>query len=190
MSTPGTDKQPSLWLFVKSERSHGYFHLRASVCTDSRERNPQERERFPYGCSDRYQGPYYSGLEAGCQGDSGSQKSPDRGTAVYGFNQLEYRDEHSIDLGKAERMVKTLKAIERKLAKLAEVRGYARTYPEYIGRLAEVLGAKGIVVERSQQSREMTGERYEWLSVGDGINRAANLIWQWQREALGSEVQA
>ena len=183
-----SEKPLSLWLFVREERGNGYFHLHATVCTDSREHSPTERDRYPYGTRDRYQGPLYSDLQASCQGDTSSQRSPAREGAVYGFGRLEYGQRHSTDLGEAERMVKTIKGLERKLQKLADVRGYARTYPEYIGRLAEALGAKGIVIERSQQSRDMTGERYEWLTVGDGINRTANRIYQWQREAIGDEA--
>jgi hypothetical protein len=184
-------KTPSLWLFVREERRDGYFHLRARITTDSRERHPESREgRFPYGCDDRYAGPLYSDLQASCQGDSGSRQSETRECAVYGFNELVYGERYATDLREAERMVQTLKALNRGLAKLAEVRGYARTYPEYIGRLAEVLKCKGMVFERSRQSAEMTGEKYEWLSIGDGITRAANLIYQWQREGKPEAVSA
>lgn len=175
-----------LYLIVTEERSYGYFHLSARIASDRCE----DGHRWPYGLSDRYDGPLYSDLVARCQGDTGSQQSTDRESAVYGFGPLEYRERHSTDLRDAERMVKTLKSLDRGLAKLAETRGYARSYGEFIGRLAEVLKCKGIAMQRTHEHAAMMGHTWEWLSIGDGVRAIHNRIWQWQREAMRQEVSA
>jgi hypothetical protein len=183
-----SETKQDLYLLVQEERSHDYYHLRARVVTKAREE--RDTESYPGGTRDRYQGPKYDGLQAGCQGDQGSRKAEGREGAVYGFGRLEYREVFSVDLGDAERMVKTLRALERKIAKLGEVRGYARSYGEFLGRFAEALGAKGMVFRRNQKHAATTGQTWEWTTVGDGINKAANLIYQWQREGQPEGVSA
>jgi hypothetical protein len=177
-STPQQDR----YLLLTEERTHDgylgrYFHMRVRVVTDKYERG----ERVPYGNDDTYgDGPLYSGLRGSCQGDDQSAVREGADQAVYGYREMEYHDVYTLDLRKARRMCKTLEAINRKLDKLSEARGYCRSWGEWIGRVAEALGCKGIVIDRGQP--DASGYRYRWESIGDGINAANNAVWRWQRE--------
>ena len=76
-------------------------------------------------------------------------------------------------------MAKTLEAIDKGLDKLSAARGYARSYGEYLGRVSEVLGCAGMAFERNAKSREISGQRWDWTSIGDGVNRANHAIHLW-----------
>lgn len=176
-----------LYLVVSEVREHGYFHLHARISTDRHENG----QRYPYGTDDDYSdGLLYSGLRASCQGDERSRLDTNRFNAVYGYDRLDYHDCHSVELRKAKRMVKTLERVERGLAKFSETRGYCRSYGEYLGRLAEVLGCIGMAFMQTPKRRNMSGQDYRWMTVGDGVNEANNLIYQWQREALDQQEAA
>lgn len=166
-----------MYLLVTEQREHGYFHLRAAVVTQKYEHNAW----IPYGIDDDYSdGLLWSGLRVNCQGDRDSQVR-DR-EPVYGFA-TEYRDVFSIDVRKARRMLKTLERIERNLNKLSEVRGYVRNFGEYLGRVAEALDCSGIAFQRTEKTQEITGQQYEWMNIGDGVNRANHRVYLWQQEA-------
>lgn len=176
------------YLLLVEERSSGfgyssqYYHQRARVVTDRYERG----ERVPYGISDTYDGPLYSGLHVSCQGDDDSRRKGIE-AAVYGI-EAEYHDVHRVRLGDAKRMHAMLQSIAKGLEKIERKRGYARSWPEYLGRVAEILGCEGIVCENSARTREVTGVRWRWMTTGEGINYAANLIYQWQRELQEREA--
>lgn len=185
-TTNKTDRKQALYLAVSEERSNGYFHLTARVCGERFE----DGQRVPQGVDDDYSdGLLYSYLRCSCQGDADSQRSERREQAVYGYDRLDYRDHYKGDLRTLKRMVKTLEHIERKLGKLGEVRGYARSYGETLGRLAEVLGCQGMAFQKSATHAERSGQRYRWTSIGDGVNEANNAIYQWQREALDQDAE-
>src|SRR5262245_27176880 len=174
-TTAKADEQPR-YLLVTEEQKDGYYHQYARVVRSEYEGG----QRYPWGLSDRYDGPLYSGLRARCQGDQSSRKAEAREQAVYGSD-VGYSEQYHVDLREARRMVKMLEAIDRGLAKLAAKRGYARGWGQYLGRLAEVLRCEGIVIDRGQDHEHRSGYRYDWLSVGVGITAADNLIWKWQR---------
>lgn len=189
MSTNRNDKptKPSLYLVVSETRDNGYFHLHARVSTD---RYEGSTGRVPYGVDDDYSdGLLYSYLRISCQGDERSQRHADTRQAVYGWDHPEYRDHYKGDLRTLKRMVKTLEHLERKLGKLSETRGYARSYGEYLGRVAEALGCAGMAFQQSAKRAQMSGQPWRWTTVGDGVNEANNAVWQWQREALDQDAQ-
>ena len=182
------------YLLITEERTRGfgfekeYFHLYARVVRDRYENG----DRYPYGLDDTYgNGPLLSGLRATCQGDTSSQQHEHLGDAVYGIG-LEYHDAYSsrLELRQLRRMTKTFEAVERKLAKLQETRGHYRTYGEYLGRLAEVTGCSGMALLTTEKTYQQSGVRYQWLSLGDGVNAANNRIWSWQRELKAREQEA
>jgi hypothetical protein len=176
-------KGNALYLRVVETRDNGYFHLRAQVCTQRYEAS-EHSEWKPYGVEDDYSdGLKYTHLRSSCQGDNGTQRAADSFKAVYGFD-TEYHDAYRLDLRQLRRMTKTLELVERKLAKLQEARGYVRSYGEYLGRVAEVLGCVGMVFDRDSQVALRTGQRYQWMSVGDGVNHANHRIYLWQQEAV------
>lgn len=179
--TTETDR-PELHVLVTEERSAGfgysaqYYHLTARVVAQKFENH----EWTPYGdLRDDYDGPLYANLRIRCQGDDDSrQRAADR-EQVYGFS-CEYHDVHTVDASKAERMHKTLKTIAAKLDKFNETRGYIRSFGEYVGRIAEAIGAAGIGIDHGKPRQYSS--RYEWQSIGDGINRTNGLVWQWIEE--------
>lgn len=172
------------YLLLTEDRNHDSytgrtFHMRVRVVTDTYERGA----RLPYGLDDTYgDGLLYSGLRGSCQGDDQSALRETGAEVVYGYRELEYHDVYSLDLRKARRMCKTLETIDRRLSKLSEARGYCRSWGEWIGRVAEALGCKGIIVDRGEHSEQTrkSGYRYQWDSIGDGINAANNAVWRWQ----------
>jgi len=167
------------YLLVWQERRDEYMHLYARVVTDRYERG----ERWPWGLDDDYdyKGLLYSGLRVACQGDARSQTRDHE--PVYGFH-IEYCDLFSVDREKAGRMHKTLTLIAKRLEKLGASRGYYRSYGEYLGRIAEVLGCAGIVIDRqTTKVAQDSYSRYRWESVGDGVNTVNHLVLLWQREA-------
>lgn len=171
--------QPLYLRLIEDQTDRDYYHLTARVCVQKYE----DHAYVPYGCDDDYSdGLLWSGLRISCQGDARSrQRAEGQGESgpVYGFG-VSYADQyHTLDLRRVRRMAKTLERIERGLGLLQERRGYVHTYGEYVGRVAEVLGCAGLVVERSARSREVSGLRYDWLGTGDGINAVNRLIWAW-----------
>lgn len=180
------EKDQDLYLVVSEERSHGgYFHLRARVTTS---RYEQGNGQVPYGCDDTYgDGLLVSGLRVSCQGDERSQLREH--DPVYGF-EVEYAEVHALRVREARRMLKTLEYVERKLRKQYDTRGSVKTYGEYVGRVAEALGCKGIAVQKTDKQYQLSGYRWDWYSIGDGVNQVNNRIWRWVREAQERQEQA
>jgi len=165
--------RPDYYVLVTQDNTHGYFRLHGRIVTQRLENS----EWIPYGgLGDEYDGPLYANLQARCQGDDNSRKREAGREQVYGFD-FEYHDVYSVDLRKAERMAKTLKAVSVKLDKINETRGYVQSFGEYVGRIAEAIGAKGIGVDLDKTRRN--GYRWEWMPIGDGVNRVNRMIWQW-----------
>lgn len=75
-----------------------------------------------------------------------------------------------IDLDEATRYARVLKMIDKKLAKVREARGYCVDVVDYLGRVAEAIGADCFVVACTPEAREMGGYRNRCLSIGDGLN--------------------
>ena len=48
--------------------------------------------------------------------------------------------------------------------------------------MAEVLGCVGIGFQRDQKSASISGQRWRWETIGDGINAANNAVWRWQED--------
>jgi hypothetical protein len=195
-------KGNALYLRVEETHEGGYFHLRARLCTQ--EYDSANSCWRPLGVDDGYSdGLLWSGLRCSCQGDEKSQLRADgRGESgpVYGFD-TEYHDEYGqhVDLRKVRRMHKTLELVAKKLAALTEARGYVRSYGEYLGRVGEALGCAGMCFQRhtngivnpSWRSQRWEDLRWDWMSIGDGVNRANHRIYLWQQQAVerGQQLQ-
>jgi hypothetical protein len=181
-------KGNAIYLRIEEIRDHGYYHLYARVCTQQYENSAWQ----PYGVDDDYSdGLKWSGLRVSCQGDEQSQTRAGRGESgsVYGFS-TEYHDCWKLDLRTVRRMAKTLETIDRKMDKLQEARGYVASYGEYLGRVAEVLGCAGFCFTRDARSADISGQKYEFTTVGDGVNRANHRIYLWQQEAVQTAQSA
>src|SRR5262249_31528835 len=150
----------------------GYFHLRGRIVTSKIEHG----ERWPFGFDEYNTGRLYTDLSINCQGDERSRESEH--DAVYGID-IDYRGVFSIDATKAKIMTKTLERIERCLEKLRLSRGYVQSYGEYVGRIAEIIGAEGIVVHQKQPFERNRPEQYHWDNIGNGVNLINRVIWRW-----------
>jgi hypothetical protein len=161
-----------LHLQVIEKREHGYYHLYARLVTKQYDAG----QWVPHGVDDDYaDGLLWTGLRASCQGDDKTQlRASEAGESgpVYGFC-VEYADTYSkLDERRVNRMAKTLKLAGKRLDALRETRGYVRSFGEYLGRVAEVLGCAGMVYQRQAHAEQMSGYRWDWLTVGEGVNRA------------------
>jgi hypothetical protein len=176
-STTTDEPQADLYLCLTQEQRDGYFHIYGRIVT---QRYEPGNGHVPYGTDDTYgDGPLYSGLRLTCQGDERSAMRDSE--PVYGFD-CEYREEFSIGLRKARRMVKQLERIDRGLDKLREKRGYVGSWGEYVGRLAEVLGCKGIASQKTAEAEARCGYRWTWETIGEGVNTANRWVWTWRQQ--------
>lgn len=86
----------------------------------------------------------------------------------YGWK-VEYRDVYSVDLRRADTMLKTLRKVERGLTRIQTELGYPETFPAYLARVAKVLGIKRFgwrVGERNGHS--YSDNEYRWTDA-DGM---------------------
>lgn len=77
----------------------------------------------------------------------------------YGWR-VEYRDVFSVDLNRAETMVKTLRRIERRMDAMRDELGYPESFAAYVTRVGKILGVKSY----GQYRREIfpNGSHYRW----------------------------
>lgn len=118
---------------------------------------------YPYHPSDPVF-PAYDGLVI-----TGQANTDDKGRDFYGWS-VEYRNVFSVNLARAQSMVSLLRKVERHLEKLAKVYGSPTTFAEYVGRVADALGANretpiGIKVSAKD---DYNGTGYRWATV-DGL---------------------
>lgn len=90
--------------------------------------------------------------------------------APYGWR-VEFRNVYAVTLTRAEAMVKTLRKIERGLAKLDAKWGTPQTFGTYVIRVGIVLKVARYGHRQTPRAREMTGQMYRW---GD----PDTLLWQ------------
>lgn len=116
------------------------------------------------------------GISTYCQGDGGRRE---RG--AYAFT-VHYQRPFGIKLDEAVKMARTLTKIDKALRKLEDNRGYAKSYGEYVGRVAEVLKADRILfrVEADKDQRFKTPE-YRRLDLGDGIAEINAIVDRWRQ---------
>lgn len=90
---------------------------------------------------------------------------------------------YSVELERAESMVKVLKSIERGLKKITEEDGYPESFGGSILRLAKVTKAKWIIVEREDATRsgwsyDDNKSCYRWLNPPEAVG---DINWLWQK---------
>jgi len=181
-----TTDQP-LYLAVSEERGNGYFHLRVRV--RGQQYDQSAHQHVPVYVDDDYSAGFkYSGLQLTAQGDERTQRATDRQSAVYGWS-IEYHDVFRLDLQQVTRMQKTLATIDKRLEKLREQRGEPGNFGTLVGRLAEALGCEGIACERTSRQQQVSGYRWDWGSIGEGVDSVNRMVWRWQQEAVEAERQ-
>lgn len=98
----------------------------------------------------------------------------------YGWR-VEYAQPHSVDLARAEGMVKVLRRVERRLEAMRGELGYPETFGSYLARVGVALGAK----------------TYVWRSPRDGVGyvhgdaataamRVESMVSDWRKSLPGA----
>lgn len=162
-----TPQHFKLGIIIDTERNRypgggsDFVHVygRVVAIVDGKVRNSvRDYGRFNGGLEDIY------GLTANSQGDG---KEPGR---LYGFDAL-YLEAGHIDERKAGGHYRTLRTINGKLRKMQEARGYVKTFGEYVGRLAEVLGKDTVIIRTVGKGAGWSHDdnRYDFLTIGDGV---------------------
>ncbi len=84
----------------------------------------------------------------------------------YGWR-VEYRNAYSVDLQRAEEMVRLLRKIERGMAKIEREFGYCESFGAYVARVAKVLGITtfGWRAEDGERSFAYSDSRYRWTDA-------------------------
>lgn len=123
-------------MLVKVESSpydydHKFFHVIGKPVRMSWEEDTQEW--MPYGSFYTYQDePFYDNLQVHSQGDVESGN-------VYGYD-IEYRDVIGVNLQTAEKMIKVLRSVDRKLEKIQSELGYPQSFSAYLARAGKAMG--------------------------------------------------
>jgi hypothetical protein len=84
-----------------------------------------------------------------------------------GTFQLEYADFISINLTRAEAMVKNLRSLDRKLTKLSERFGYCESFQQFAVRFGDVIGAVGAIKSVGRHTGNYTEGDYLIGKVSD-----------------------
>lgn len=86
-------------------------------------------------------------------------------TAFYGWGAT--FKPYSVNLAKAESMVKVLRSIDKRLAALSERYGYEQDLAAYMARLAEAVGATESMsfARRVKGEQDMNGTGYRWMNT-------------------------
>lgn len=158
----------------------GYFHIKASVVTliDGAVRNG----------TTLYDGPYNGGLhriEGLAVTSQGENSRADHG--LYGFH-VEFTDVRFVRTRDAEQIFRTLAFIDRRLSKIAAKRGDVRTFGEFVGRVAEVIGAETILFQKGKPRGWHDENEYDRGDIGGGVRRIELIEREWRQKF--SEQQA
>lgn len=97
------------------------------------------------------------------------------GGQPYGWR-VEFRDVFAVDLVRAEAMVKTLRKVDRGLAKLDEKWGSAQTFDAYVVRVGSVLGVKRYGYRADKDMFVATGDQYRWGDANTMIYQLNHLV--------------
>ncbi len=89
---------------------------------------------------------------------------------------------YSTQLHDAERMVKTLKGIDNTWEKMTKREGYPKSFGQAVNRLARIVGADVVRVEKTEIQQGRTGERYTEHYIGDSVFSIDHRIGEWLRE--------
>lgn len=167
-------EQAKICLLVYTEFSDGYGHVKGHFVVQDGSSVKGVDMGSP--CSDLYISNQMS------EGDTDRDE-----TFSYGWS-TEYRSIHSIDLKDAERIVKTLRSIEKKLHNLEKQRGRCNSFGEYTGRVCEALNVTEIYFyTHKAQSCKYADSEYRLRPLGEGINEINWMVVQANRKLRGKE---
>lgn len=190
-----------LGIYLTEVRDGGYYHVRGSAVWigatphEMREIDqgrevgtiPYDRIRNVREMEAAVPGMDLSDLYIGSQGCD--EDSPRR---LYGW-EIHYRDVHSIDRRRAERMARTLKSIEARMERTNAKYGRATTFGGYVLRVADAIGATRIVLreasEKASRGWSYDHSSHRILDLRDGQYAVDQLVRTWATE-LGREAPA
>ncbi len=86
------------------------------------------------------------------------------------------------ELHDCERQVKTLRAIHKASQKITDREGYAKTFGQYVNRMARIVGAEVVRVEKTEKAWKTTGERYSECTLGDAVGWIDSRVNSWLQE--------
>lgn len=101
---------------------------------------------------------------------------------TYGWR-AEYRDIFSVDLHRAESMVKTLRKITRGMEKLNAELGYPETFASYAARVAKVLGVKKFGWKVDGRSSTYADNEYRFGDAPTFTYRLTNVLAEYRQPA-------
>lgn len=106
--------------------------------------------------------------------------STDCESQTLGDVSLRAKDIYAVQTHEVERLLKSMKAIQKKFKAVYETDGNALSYGQSVARFAKAIGAKTVIIERSKKSQEVTGERFEKLTVGNGVYAIDRMMHDWK----------
>ena len=171
-------------LYLSTERSGGYFHLKATVVEIRPDDDYSVKTWGKVRNVEMSGGRYVDDLEVTSQGNDEDRERSTSGRQLYGW-EIQYRAAF-VRLEKAEHMIKTLKAIEKDLARMTAKIGRPLSFGQYLGRVAISLGCVGFVVKHGKGRGEWgyDADDHRFLSIADGIEQADFMVREWAAEGL------
>jgi len=174
---------PTLALYVTEQTEHGYYHIYACPVVLHTERPGSIRNANDWTTVKG--GWFLDNFHVYSQGnpEDVTRLTNTRGAHLYGF-EASYRTS-TVDLSRAEKMVKTLRKLEKALDKLNVARGYVTSYGEYVTRIAEVFGCEFLVfpTRPARGSWSYDDVETQTLTLGEGRRQIDHLEHTW-RESL------
>jgi hypothetical protein len=179
-------------LKFSQEHSGGYAHFRFHVVTIGptayerryRDNDPDYRlvaSDEVRGCGSWEDEAKFNGLWINSQANGDNRES------LYGWG-VEYRDTYTtLDLRACERMAKTLRTIERKLEALSAKYGRPDSFPAFVARVADAVGADSIVFSQKDHQTHNGYENTVYsIEMGASILRHIIAKWQTAGQAVAS----
>ena len=113
---------------------------------------------------------YFDGLEITCQQDERKGQKP------YGWD-ITYKNTYSIDLGKAEKLHKTLVSIHKKMENTSKKYGSPSCFADYVIRVFHAIGADSFCwISKQSNSTWLHENEYVFSDVDSGKYRIESLI--------------
>jgi hypothetical protein len=100
----------------------------------------------------------------------------------------DYQDLYSVGLDGAEKMVKTLRRLEKGLDRIQDKLGYAETYADYVLRVANVLGVKVFVFQRTFNGDQYSANEYDFEYQFASAKHRINMLIDKNIESLKGNI--
>jgi hypothetical protein len=165
---------------VEVKNDHGFYHVFARPVTIG---NVRAEGTLAYDyvqgtdSYDTYNGLYLSGLLVRSQGGNSDTRRH-----LYGFEPV-FEHTYQVDMRDAQRMLKTLATIDRKMEKLAGKFGRPSSFGTYLSHLAHVLGVKRFVFD---SPRDTSADQI--LDIKSGAYKVDHFVNEWASAEHGIEA--